>query len=219
MTGLTFDGSTHTYILDGVVVPRSVTGVLKAAGLIDFSTVPPLVLERARVRGVTVHQAIQYDNEHDLDLDAFAADYPDLVPYVAAWRSFCAQRKFEAVLNEHRVASRRYHVAGTIDCLGLLDGVAVLLDFSTGDPAETCKSLQTAAYHLLAREWAADDPDLERFLARHPVVRRYAVRLRGDGSFALEPYADPGDAREFLALVEAQRIVDARRPRARVEVA
>jgi PD-(D/E)XK nuclease superfamily len=214
---LTFDASNHTYALDGRVVRRSVTGVLKHAGLIDFSAIPPDVLERARVRGTTVHQAIHYYNEHDLDLDAFKVDYPEYWPYVEAWITFCDRRDFVPVLCEHRVASRRYHLAGTIDCLGLLDGRAVLLDFATGDPAHAAKDLQTAAYALLAHEWAPEDPPLASFLARHRAIRRYGVRLRADATFALEAYADPADWRHFLALVEAQRIVDARQRTAGAE--
>jgi hypothetical protein len=115
------------------------------------------------------------------------------------------------------VASRRYQVAGTLDCLGILDGQAVLLDYATGDPADVCKWLQTAAYELLAREWSHDDPDLAEFFGRYAIVKRYAVALRKNGTFSLEAYTAPGDAREFLALVTAQQIVAKYRPR-RVEV-
>lgn len=206
MSGLTFDATLHRYTLDDVVVP-SVTGILKASGLIDFSGIPDSILEAARVRGTTVHQAIAYFNDGDLDLEQFQIDFPHYVGYVDAWLSFVAQRNFLPVLNEHRVASRRHQVAGTLDCLGLLDGQAVLLDFATGNPADVCKWLQTAAYEVLAREWASDDPALAAFFAAHAFVKRYAVALRKDGTFALEAYASPGDAREFLALVTARQIV------------
>jgi hypothetical protein len=215
---LDFDPVAHRYTLDGVDVPISVTGVLKAAGLIDFSTIPADVLARAQTRGTVVHQAVHYFNEHDLDLDAFVADFPDLAGYVQAWIRFCAQRNFEAVLCEHRVASRKYQIAGTVDCFGLLDGRAVLLDFATGDPAHCAKPLQTAAYLCLAHEWAAEDPALVSFITRHVVVRRYGVRLKADASFTLEAYADPGDLREFLTLHAAYSIVHRRRGGNRADV-
>lgn len=205
-TGLTFDAPLHRYTLDGVVVP-SVTGILKAAGLIDFSGIPLSILEAARIRGTTVHQALHFLNEGDLDLEQFRIDFPDYVGYVEAWQSFCAQRHFRAVLSEHRIASRRHQVAGTLDCLGELDGVGVLLDFATGSPAAACKSLQTAGYELLAREWAADDPALAAFFAEHAFIKRYAVALRKDGTFSLEAYTAVSDAREFLALNTAFQIV------------
>ena len=125
---------------------------------------------------------------------------------------FRGRRQFVPLLSEHRVCSRRLDVAGTIDCLGLLDGRPVLIDFATGNPNDAAKDLQTAGYHLLALEWCARDPELHEFFAVHGVaLQRYAVGLRIDGSFHLECYTRPTDARQFTTLVEAQRIVAARR--------
>lgn len=210
---LTFDAATHTYTLDGVVVP-SVTGILKASGLIDFSGIPESILEAARIRGTVVHQAVHYVNEADLDQAQFVSDYPELVGYLEAWITFRRQRQFTPILNECRIASRRHQVAGTLDTLGELDGVAVLLDYATGNPADVSKDYQTAAYLGLALEWADEldgDPRLTDFFLRHDLVRRYAVALKKDGTFSLHLYSDPADFRKFLTLVEAQRIVRARR--------
>jgi len=214
MKGLRFDDATHTYLLDGEPVP-SVTGVLKAAGLIDFSQIPPMTLDAALQRGRIVHQAIHFYNENDLDVAQFTREFPDYAGYFSGWLAFTQQRSFRPVLNERRVASRKHQVAGTLDCLGYLDQTAVLLDFATGRPQDVCKDLQTAAYHALAIEWAADDedPELATFLANaRNVLKRYAVQLRRDGTFTLEPYATPSDFREFLALRDAQRILARRRP-------
>jgi hypothetical protein len=210
---LTFDAGPHTYTLDGVVVP-SVTGILQASGLIDFTGIPESILEAARVRGTRVHEAVHFYNEGDLDVDQFRIDFPEYVGYLEGWFSFCAQRHFVPVLNECRIASRRHQVAGTLDTLGELDGEAVLLDYATGDPLDVSKDYQLAAYHLLMNDWADEpeaDPRLVAFLARHELVRRYGVALKKTGAFALHPYPDPGDFRKFLTLVEAQRIVRARR--------
>ena len=100
---LIFDDATHTYTLDGQVVP-SVTGILKASGLIDFTGIPESILEAARVRGTTVHEAIAYFNEGDLDIDQFDQDFPEYRGYLAGWLSFRHQRNFVAVLSECRVA-------------------------------------------------------------------------------------------------------------------
>lgn len=206
---LVFEPIEHRYELDGVAVP-SVTGILKASGLINFDGVPPFILEAALKRGTTVHQAIHFYNERDLDVEEFDRFFPDYAPYLHAWISFCDQRRFLPVLNEHRVASRRYEVAGTADCFGVLDGAGVLLDFATGKPQDVSKDLQTAAYLAIALEWQEDDPALGLFFAKYPVVRRYAVALRRDATFRLEGYADPSDFRKFVTLVEARRIVSAR---------
>ncbi len=221
MTGLTFDHPTHRYTLDGEIVP-SVTGILRASGIVDFSQVPVHTLEAARYRGSIVHEAVHLLNEQDLDLEAFRVDFPGFIGYLEAWLSFCEQRHYVPVLNEHRVASRRHRVAGTLDSLGLLDGCAALLDYATGRPEDVAKDLQTAAYLGLAHEWAEDgetDPPLQRFLLEHPTIKRYAVALRRDGTFKLEPYKDPADFRRFLTLNEAQRIVAAHRGEWLAEVA
>jgi len=205
MTGLTFEPISHRYELDGVRVP-SVTGVLRASGLVDFSAVPPPILERARIRGTTVHEAIAALNENDLDLEAFYRDFDEESGYLRGWETFLSQRCYRPLLNEVRVASRRHQVAGTIDTIGTLDGVAVILDYATGSAAASCKRLQLAGYEYLAREWASDEPLLTDFFVRYPYVKRYAVELHRDGSFRLEPYTDPGDFREFVTLRSALAI-------------
>jgi hypothetical protein len=93
-----------------------------------------------------------------------------------------------------------------------------LLDFA-GDPADAAKDLQTAGYLALALEWQADDPALAAFLAAHPVIRRYALQLRADGSFRVESYTNPRDVSHFLALAHAQQIVMMRRRASMAEVA
>jgi len=211
MRVLDFDPEAHAYFLDGVRVGRSVTGVLKRAGLLNFDRVPAATLERARLRGQIVHQALHYLNEGDLDLAAFAADYPLYMGYIEAWRFFVAARDFRPLLCERRVCDPDRDVAGTIDCLGTLDGRAVLLDFATGDPADAAKDLQTAGYVALAAAWRDNDPAIDAFLTRWGMPLRYAVALRSDGTFSIEGYRDPKDTRAFFALVDAQRITEARR--------
>jgi hypothetical protein len=124
------------------------------------------------------------------------------------------------MLSEHRVASPALRVAGTLDCLGVLDGRPALLDFATGNPADVHKDLQTAAYHRLALDWRVRDYRLAAFLQEHGTnLQRYAVALRKDGTFSVEHYTNVSDGRHFVQLVEAQHIVDAHRARQREAVA
>jgi hypothetical protein len=213
MIGLTFDPTTHSYALDGERLP-SVTGILKYGGLVDFSQIPSTTLAAARLRGTTVHRAIHFFNENDLDVDAFYRDFPDYAGYLRGWVTFCEQRHFLPLLNEYRVVSRRHRVAGTLDSLGVLDGRAILLDFATGRPDDVCKNLQTAAYYGLAMEAAIEDRKLQKFFNSYPVVQRAAVALKADGSFTIEQYREPTDYREFLALASAFWVVAKHRPRA-----
>jgi hypothetical protein len=205
---LEFCQSSHVYTLDSQVVP-SVTGVLRASGIIDFSQAPSDMLAAALERGTVVHKALHYHAERDLDVSQFEADFPDYAGYLRSGLSFLGRRDVVPVLLEHRVASRKHRVAGTIDFLGEMSGHGALIDWATGDPRDSGKSLQTAAYHGLALEWASEDPQLAAFIARHKVVRRYSVRLKKDGSLPQPtPYTDPFDYSQFLTLVSARRIVE-----------
>jgi hypothetical protein len=62
MSGLTYDDATHTYKLDGVVVP-SVTQVLTAAGVIDNRW----FTEEATHRGQLVHVATMLMDQGELN--------------------------------------------------------------------------------------------------------------------------------------------------------
>ena len=210
---LTFEPTHHVYTLDGAPV-RSVTQILRLVGLINFDSVPPSILETARVRGTVVHQSVHYLNEHDLDVEQFCYDFPAYAGYLRSWIRLFDSGRLSTVLCEHRVAHTTPRFAGTFDWLGTFDGDAALLDFATGDPEDAAKHLQTAAYVIAARQWAKQDDQavLRAFLEQHLYVSRYAVRLRPDGSYPLlTAYHDPHDFTRFLVLANAVSVVDAER--------
>lgn len=208
---LTFEPASHTYTLDGQVVP-SVTEVLRASGIIDFSQIPSAILEAARARGQRVHAAIHYYNEGDLDWTTL--DDGDR-PRVNAWLRFLEQRKFQILKAEFRLCSRRYQYAGTGDVLGLLDGKLALADFKCGEPDDVGADLQTAAYVGALYEMQTDLDaafDWVRDALSHKgPLQRLSIQLRKSGEPKVEPYQNPRDFREFVALVEARRIVEARK--------
>jgi len=208
---LVFDAPSHTYTLDGARVP-SVTELLRTVGLVRFDHVPPSILAAAQQRGTTVHQAIHYYNEHDLDITSFAEAYPELLGYLDSWRAVLASGRFRTVLCEHRVASAHPAYAGTIDWLGVIDGVPSLLDFATGRPEDAAKHLQTAAYVMAARSWAQqpEEAALRDFFAVAPFVERYSVRLDAGGGWpTLTPYRDARDYRDFRLIAETVNLVAA----------
>lgn len=203
----------HEYRLDGVVVP-SVTGILKAAGLVDFSHIPPNILGAALERGTTVHKAIHFSNENDLDVGGFMGEFPGYAGYLQAWLTFRETKRFRPIVCERRIASRVQQVAGTLDVLGVMDGHAALIDYKTAITIDSvCPDLQLAAYDVLAREWAASDPALAEFFREYPFTDRFAIQLRKDGTFRLHKYNDPTLYRQFLTLVQAYHIVAKRRPK------
>jgi hypothetical protein len=216
VSALTFDPGAHVYTLDTRPV-RSVTELLRTVGLIDFSGIPPSILQAAQHRGTTVHAAVHYYNEHDLDVDQFAREFPGYAGYLQSWIALMDTGRLETVLCEHRVARRTPWFAGTLDWLGLFDGHAAILDFATGRPEDVAKHLQTAGYVLAAAEWKSEPGEaaLEDFLSRHPFVERYSVQLNKHGTLPTpHPYRDPRDFAVFRLIAETVGAVDRERARA-----
>lgn len=186
MSALAFDHATHTYTLDGRVLP-SVTQVLQAVGLVnsDWFT------DEARLRGQYVHAAIALDQEGALD-DATLD--PALVPYVAAWRQFVRDTGFVALSWEQPVVDAERGYAGTYDVIGRLTSTIgvlppALIDIKSGAP-QAWVALQTAAYARAARTPAM------------PLLARAALWLRADGTYRYLPQTNRADERVWLAALE-----------------
>lgn len=181
MKGLTFDAPSHTYRLDGKVIP-SVTQIL--APLIDFSRIPPEVLARKAALGTAVHTACEKVNHGTLDYDGL----DDRVrPYVDQYLLFLEQGGFEVVLTERRVVSRKYRYAGTLDLWGYMNGRATLADIKTTADVYPVMGLQTAAYEL-----ALDEQDGMK------TEDRVILRL-GTDQYRFEPMTARDDRSVFLA--------------------
>lgn len=203
MPEILLDPPTHTYTVDGAPVAWSVTGILRASGLIDFSGIPPAVLEAARDRGDRVHRAMALLLHDDLDWDSL--DDEDR-PYLEAGQRFLADSGFRATGIEVRVHSARHGYAGTVDAIGLRaqETRALILDWKTGHPEDTAADLQTAGYHGALMGMYPEDRDCL-------TMQRAAVHLRRDSTYRVELYTDTTDYPEFLTLLKAQQILARRR--------
>lgn len=186
---LQFDDASHTYRLDGEVLP-SVTQVLKAARLIDYSMIPQEILQAAAERGTAVHQALEgIDN----GLAEPANVAPAIAGYVEAALRFYLEAQFEPTLVEYRNYHKGWRYAGTLDRLGTMAGCQTILDFKTGIllPGH---GLQLAAYLAML-------PEPRRY-------RRIAVKLSEDGSYHVEEYRAADyrrDIRIFLSALDCWR--------------
>lgn len=186
--GLAFDEETHRYWLDDAEVP-SVTTVLAGAGLVDWT----YCNEWARERGSLVHKAIHIELTSGLDW----ASVDELFhPYISAALAALQDMRCETKVSEGRVFSRLYGYAGTLDWIGIVDGKLSLFDWKTG-PTVPAYALQTAAY---ADAYAEE--------TGQRVERRYAVRLKQDGTYCFEPFASRDDIVNFRA---ALRVVQWKR--------
>jgi len=189
MSVFEFDADFHVYTLDGEELP-SVTQILEAAGIIDYSHIPWNVRHLALERGRAVHAATELDDRGDLDETTLD---PMLEGHLAAWRRFRAETGFTPTLIEHRDYHRLHRYAGTIDRLGNFNGGrAAVLDIKTNH-AEPWVRLQLAAYSEFAGF----------------VYERVCVELHADGTYRTFtfPVADRRrDLNDFLACLRVMQL-------------
>ncbi|MFC3107432.1 hypothetical protein ACFQAT_07945 [Undibacterium arcticum] len=180
---LTFNESLHEYRFNGVIVP-GVTTILKP--LVDYSMVNPEVLERGRLLGQAVHKMTELHDQDDLDEDALDSE---MVPYLDAWKKFRADTGFEPVTIEARMYHKRYRYCGTSDRTGTIKGKLAVVDIKKMLTLGPVIGIQLAAYQA-----AHVDAGLA-------VTHRYALGLRADGTYRLEPFTEANDFAVFLSLL------------------
>lgn len=200
---LHFDADSHTYTLDGRVVP-SVTQLIRPLEADALARIPENTLEWKRGLGEQVHLACQLDDEGDLDEDNLDQA---IYPYLWAWRNFRDDHNLEILLNEMPLGSRRYRFAGTIDRVavlnkGLIQGTFVYkglatIDIKTRVDLPDAIGVQLAGYNRLVEE----HPELAQTLAHSTgqMPHRVAVRLGPDGKYSTRVYTDTEDLACFTA--------------------
>ena len=189
---LTFDAETHRYFWNGVQVP-GVTTILSP--LTDFSAVDPDVMRRASNFGTAVHHLCELEDLGE-NLEDFVVD-PALLPYLQAWKRFTGEWRADWTCVERRVFHPALRYAGTLDRAGTLlaPGEPVHRRHAAVVDIKTSTSLYPAVGPQLAAYARAHDP-----LAGSS-LRRYAVQLKGDGTYVCKEYRDADDFATFSALL------------------
>lgn len=188
MSELLFEPDTHTYSINGVLVP-GVTSLLQPLQR-AYRFVPEDVMERARQIGTAVHLACELDDKGTLDEEALD---PIIKPYLDAWRSFC--KASGAVWYE--IEQKVYHVghryAGTLDRFGMVHGEPTYVDIKTTAVLSPATGVQLAGYKLAASNAASISDRARR--------KRMAVQLKSNGEFRCKVYSSPSDTPTFLSLL------------------
>lgn len=180
---LIFDDKSHTYFWDGVEVP-GVTSILSP--LIDFSRVPPAVLQAAADFGTAVHLACELDDVGDLDESTLDAA---LIPYLDAWRAFCVDHDVNWDVIEQPVYHSSLRYAGTPDRIGYVRGSKCVVDIKS-----TAQLYPSVGPQLSAYAYAYD-------AGMAPTMQRIAVQLKADGTYKAQQYKDPTDWPTFCSLL------------------
>lgn len=172
-----FDEAEHTYLVDGVEVP-SVTTILQPLANRAYSSVNPSVLEYARNRGATVHEALEvYDLGGELEV------VPETEGYIRAYLEWEQIYRPRWTGVEQIVYSVGDKYIGTLDRIGTLNGSEfAIVDLKTSTPTkEALVSVccQTAAYAMAYTEQS------EKPLKFAETIKRYGLFLKADGSYRL----------------------------------
>lgn len=163
---LEFNKDKHEYSIDGKIIP-SVTQILSAVGLSDFSCVSPDILQVACERGTIVHQYVEWHNLGVLDEESVD---PELRGYFDAYLSAGIPKP---VSSEKIVYSKTFNYAGTLDQLVTPRWINEIKTTAQQSPVH---GLQLTAYWLAEHD-INDKPD-----------KLTALYLKPDGTSGLVEY-------------------------------
>lgn len=202
MAEFLFDEATHTYTLDGVVIPS----VTEICAPITSGKYPPVgVVQQAAARGTRVHELCAL-----YDMDALPDEIEaGLVGYVKAWAAFCRDYKpvwTHIELPLYGEIDTGLPFAGTLDRIGEIDGEMPVVDIKTAAsldrPAKVALCTQIGGY-----EWLADLNDIDVSYGAG-----MGVQLFADGNYrvhlteAIEQKYDFRRATMFRALRKLHKI-------------
>lgn len=189
---LRFEPDGHRYYWNGVRVP-SVTSIL--APLTDYSRMPRAVMDRARQEGEHIHKMIELYLANNLDEKTL----PDwLRPRLVAFRKFQVQTGFRCEASERAVYHVAHQYAGRLDLVGELGGQLAVIDIKRSLFAGAVIGLQLAAYQEA-------ENDGRKRASQEKTKLRYALQLRDDATYRLEPYTEHTDFAVFLAFLTAHK--------------
>jgi len=170
----TFDEEAHEYFLDERLIP-SVTTLLQEVGLIDISKFPDI--EFYRERGKAVHSATEFWDKGTLDEDSVEER---IVPYLDAYKRFRQETGFVPDATELPGYSESLWCAGTLDKIGMFNGVGAIIDLKSNSVAPWA-AIQLAGYNLIHG-------------GGH---NRFGLALKNNGTYKLHKFTDYADHRIF----------------------
>lgn len=196
--GLKFAAEGHRYEMNGKRI-ISLTQILDAAGLVDYSGIDPQVLANKAKFGTKVHEYTLWNDQGELDMD-------DLKPYqnywnrVEGWRQFVEDFKFQVDLAAAEkpcaVKVNGMMYAMTIDRLGMMDGKQpAIVEIKTCADREFHHQIQTAAQAIPMNEFFKD---------KGGPCKRGAVYLldkqnQANRFYFYQPHDDRMDEKIFMA--------------------
>lgn len=194
LDAFSFDADEHIYRNALGFVRPSVTECMHAAGLYDFSRVDPMVFERKRRIGKSVHRATaEFDSNGWCDETWLEEDE---IPYFRGWQLF--RKDFHEIRFDKIEAPmlRTVHgveIGGTPDRQGWIAGARLILDLKCAAADTPAWRIQTASYELM---------EFDSLRCGHAV--RMVVLLRPDGTYRTIFHDKPEDAAAALGCIQLE---------------
>lgn len=171
MPEIVTDENNRIVTVDGERPPH-ITDVLKDLGLSkSFEGVTDL--EWFAQRGKAVHVACKLINEGCLDEQSVAEECKG---YVAAYRSWLEESVFVHLRSELPLYSQLHDFCGTLDLVGMYDGNLSIVDIKTSSSIDPAVEIQVGAQAIL---WEENNQT-------KPIVGRYVLQLKADGTYRLK---------------------------------
>lgn len=189
MNELSFDPKSHTYRLNGAVIP-SVTQIMKPLSNAKYGAIDEATLSAKAAKGTAVHEAIEFHIAYG------AIDCPDeLMGYFNAYLSWREDYAPEIIASEQATYHPALLYAGTMDMLAVIGGKTVLIDVKTTVKInDMLTTVQLEAY-----ERAAEQHEIK-------VDEKAVLQLMPDGRYRFKLYRahDPAAWQTFAALLTIQ---------------
>ena len=189
MKELSFDPKTHTYYLNGSVIP-SVTQLMKPLSNAKYGAIDETTLKAKAEKGTAVHEAIEFHIAYG------AIDCPpELMGYFDAYLSWRDDYLPQIIMSEQATYHPALLYAGTMDLLAEIGGRTVLIDVKT--TAQINDMLTTV--QLEAYERAAEQHGIT-------VDEKAVLQLMPDGRYKFKLYRahDAAAWQTFAALMTIQ---------------
>ncbi len=118
-----FDADTHTYKVDGKVLP-SVTTITGILSNMEYKEIDKEILDRAAKRGSAVHKAIEdFTLWGDYELDI------SYEPYMVQFKKALDKEKFITAKTEFMLTDGE--ICGTIDNMSMIGEECIIIDYKT----------------------------------------------------------------------------------------
>lgn len=170
MAKLLFFDTTHTYTVDGEVIP-SVSEICRFISREIYGDIGQFTLDNAAKRGTAVHKSTEV-----LDKYGKVEITSDIEPYIRAYIQFRKDHACEWQKIEWATHHPDNLYAGTLDRYGTVDGKRAIVDIKSTaniDPAH--RKLYEAAQNLY-RKMLPEDMPVEQLLI---------LQLKNDGTYKL----------------------------------